>query len=162
MNAQQIFGLQFALNLLVYWLIAVWYVGPWLARLPLERALAPLLLLHATRHLGLVFLVPTVVGTPLPDAFALPAAYGDLLAAILALLALAALRAGWTGALALVWLFNVVGTLDLLNALAQGVRLGVQLGAAYYIPVVAVPALLVTHAMVFGLLLRRPSVRHAS
>jgi hypothetical protein len=162
MNVQQIFALQFVLTLLVYSLVAVWYVGPWLARLPLERALVPLLLLHAMRHLGLVFLVPTVVGTPLPEGFAIPAAYGDLLAAILALLALAALRAGWTLAFALVWVFNVVGALDLLNALARGVQLGVRLGAAYYIPTVAVPALLVTHAMIFVLLLRRPSVRQAS
>jgi hypothetical protein len=163
MSAPTIFALQFALNLLVYALAAAWYVTPRLARLPLERALPPLLLLHATRHLGLVFLVPTVVGAPLPAGFALPAAYGDLLTALLALLALAALRAGWAGALPLVWLFNVVGTLDLLYALARGTELGVgaRLGAAYYIPTVAVPALLVTHAIVFVLLLRRPIARTA-
>jgi hypothetical protein len=160
MSAQQIFVLQFVMNLLVYSLAAAWYITPRLARLPLDRALPPLLLLHATRHLGLVFLVPTVVGAPLPERFAVPAAYGDLLAALLALLALAALRAGRPGALALVWIFNVVGTLDLLYALTRGMELGVgaSLGAAYYIPTVAVPALLITHAIVFVLLLRRRPV----
>ena len=155
MSTFQIFGLQFLLSLIVYALIARWYVAPWLAGLPLERALAPLLFLHAFRHLGLVFLVPTVVGPVLQPEFAVPAAYGDLLAALLALLALAALRARWPFALALVWLFNVVGTLDLINAFFQGNRLQVQLGAAYYIPTFAVPALLVTHAMIFVMLLRR-------
>lgn len=155
MSTFQIFGLQFLLSLVVYALIARWYVAPRLAVLPLPSALAPLLFLHAFRHLGMVFLVPTVVGPSLPPAFAVPAAYGDLLAALLALLAIVALRAGWGSALALTWLFNVVGTLDLLNAFFQGNRLQVQLGAAYYIPTFAVPALLVTHAMIFVMLLRR-------
>jgi hypothetical protein len=31
-----------------------------------------------------------------------------------------------------------------------------ELGAAYYVPIVIVPAALVTHAMILGLLLRRP------
>jgi hypothetical protein len=155
MSTQQIFGLQFLLSLVVYGLIARWYVAPRLRALPLASALMPLLFLHATRHLGMVFLVPSVVGPGLQPEFAVPAAYGDLLAALLALLALVALRARWPVALALVWVFNVVGALDLANALYRGARLGVSLGAAYYIPTFAVPALLVTHAMIFTILLRR-------
>jgi hypothetical protein len=155
MSPPQIFGLQFLMSLLVYGLIARWYVAPRLATLPLAAALTPLLLLHATRYLGLVFLVPTVVGAPLPREFAVPAAYGDLLAALLALLAIAALRTRSAIALGVVWLFNVVGTLDLLYALYQGNRLQAALGATYYIPTVVVPALLVTHAMIFSILVTR-------
>ena len=156
MTSLQIFGLQVLLSFLVYGLVAKWYVAPRLAALPLPAALMPLLFLHALRYLGLVFLVPAVVGAPLPAAFAVPAAYGDLLASLLALLAIIALRAGWGPALALVWLFNVVGTLDLLHAFYQGRRLEVQLGTAYYIPTFVVPALFITHFMIFAMLLRRP------
>jgi len=155
MSVRAIFGLQVVLSLVVYSLIARWYVVPRLAALPLRDALTPLLLLHAFRYLGMVFLVPTVVGPRLAAAFALPAAYGDLLAALLALLAIAALRQAWPVAIPLVWLFNVEGTLDLVNAFYQGLRNDVQLGAAYYIPTFAVPALLVTHAMIFAMLIRR-------
>jgi hypothetical protein len=155
MTIFQIFGLQFLLSLIVYSLIASWYVAPRLARLPLGAALTPLLFLHAFRHVGMVFLVPTVVGPALPGAFAVPAAYGDLLTALLALLAILGLRAEWGPARMFVWIFNVVGTVDLLNALFQGARLGVELGAAYYIPTFAVPALLVTHAMIFLRLVKR-------
>ena len=155
MSVRAIFGLQVVLSLVVYSLIARWYVVPRLAALPLRDALTPLLLLHAFRYLGMVFLVPTVVGPALPAAFAVPAACGDLLAALLALLAIAALRQAWPLAIPLVWLFNVEGTLDLVNAFYQGLRNNVQLGAAYYIPTVAVPALLVTHAMIFAMLIRR-------
>ena len=155
MSVRAIFGLQVVLSLVVYSLIARWYVVPRLAALPLRDALTPLLLLHAFRYLGMVFLVPTVVGPALPAAFAVPAAYGDLLAALLALLAIAALRQAWPLAIPLVWLFNVEGTLDLVNAFYQGLRNNVQLGAAYYIPTFAVPALFVTHAMIFTMLIRR-------
>lgn len=119
MSVRAIFGLQVVLSLVVYSLIARWYVVPRLAALPLRDALTPLLLLHAFRYLGMVFLVPTVVGPALPAAFAVPAAYGDLLAALLALLAIAALRQAWPLAIPLVWLFNVEGTLDLVNAFTK-------------------------------------------
>ncbi len=150
-----IFGIQVLMSFVVYILLARWYVAPRLAALPLAAALMPLLFLHAFRHLGLVFLQPTVVGPDVPPEFAQPAAWGDLVAALLALLALVALRGGWGLALGLVWLFNVAGTLDLLYAVYRGVTLQVQLQSAYYIPIMVVPALLVTHAMMFGMLLRR-------
>jgi hypothetical protein len=155
MSIRAIFGLQVLMSFVGYILIARFYVAPRLTALPLRAALIPLLLLHAFRHVGMVFLVPTVVGSGLPAAFAVPVAYGDLLAALLALLAIAALRVEWSSAIALVWLFNVVGTLDLINAFYQGLRNNVLLGAAYYIPTFVVPALFVTHAMIFAMLTRR-------
>jgi hypothetical protein len=155
MSIRAIFGLQVLMSFIGYILIARFYVAPRLSALPLRVALVPLLLLHVFRHLGMVFLVPTVVGPALPAAFAVPAAYGDLLAALLALLAIAALRMEWSSAIALVWIFNLVGTLDLINAFYQGIRNNVLLGAAYYIPTFAVPALFVTHAMIFAMLTRR-------
>lgn len=154
MSIRAIIGLQVLLSFIGYTLIARWYVAPRLAALSLPAALTPLLLLHAFRHVGMVFLVPTVVGPALPPAFAVPAAYGDLLACLLALLALAALRMQWAVAITLVWVFNVVGFLDFVNAFYQGFRNSVQLGAAYYIPTFAVPARAVTHVMIFAMLSR--------
>ena len=156
MNTQQIFGLQVLLSFVVYTFIARWYVGPRLAPLPIGQALQPLLALHAFRHLGMVFLVPTVVGGTLPPSFAVAAAYGDLLAGLLALAAIVALRAGAAIAIPLTWIFNVLGLLDLVNAFYQGLSHDVQLGAAYYIPTFIVPALVVTHVMIFRLLRRHP------
>jgi hypothetical protein len=156
MNAQQIFGLQVLLSFVFYTLVARWYVSPRLAALPVDRALQPLLLLHATRHMGLVFLVPTVVGGVLPTAFAAAAGYGDLLAGLLALGSLVALRARARVARPLTWVFSIVGLLDLVNAFYQGLSHGVLLGAAYYIPTFIVPALVVTHVMILGILLRPP------
>ena len=157
MDTLAIFGLQFVLSLLVYALLAKWYMVPWLAGKPVSQALIPLVFPHAFRHIGMVFLVSGVVTQPLPKDFSYPAAYGDLATGLLALLALVALRGNWGVGLPLVWLFNIVGTVDLLNAVFQGLRFQVpqSLGAAWYIPTFLVPALLVTHFMIFARLLKR-------
>jgi hypothetical protein len=159
MGSTLIFAFQVATNLLVYSLIARWYLAPRLAALPLPAALRPLLLFHLLRTMGAVFLVPAVTSTPLPAAFAVPGAIGDLLAVALAAAALAALAAGWRSALAVVWVFNVAGTLDFLLAFGQGARLGLasdySLGAAWFIPTFFVPAFLVSHGLIFLLLLTR-------
>jgi hypothetical protein len=120
------------------------------------EALRSLLLLHCFRFVGLSFLVPGVVAPGLPPAFAGPAAYGDLIAAILALLALTAGLQTRLG-LALVWLFNLWATADLLYAFYQGNQVGLepgQLGAAYFIVTILVPLLFITHGLVFRLLLQ--------
>ncbi|MBI4560681.1 MAG: hypothetical protein HY724_01450 [Candidatus Rokubacteria bacterium] len=157
MDSFQIFGIQFLLSLIVYGLIAKWYVAPRLAAWPLQDALILLLFPHAFRHLGMVFLVPAIVAPTLPGAFARPAAYGDLLSGVLALLAILALRAGWALGIPLAWLANLVGTLDLLYAFYRGITLdvGPHMGSAWYIPTFLVPVLYVTHFMIFARLLRR-------
>jgi hypothetical protein len=43
-------------------------------------------MLHSFRFIGLAFLVPGVVAPDLPSAFARSAAYGDIVAATLALI----------------------------------------------------------------------------
>ena len=153
MTPQTIFVLQFSLSVLVIGLLARWILAPWLDGLPQRKALFWLTVPHAFRHMGMVFLVPGVVAQPLPEGFAIPAAYGDLVTGLLALLALILLRTGWAGALALVWLFNIVGTLDLLNALRH-VDAVPGFGATWYIPTLLVPVLLVTHFMIFVRLLK--------
>src|SRR5215831_6356492 len=89
-NATIILGLQVLLSLLTYAIIARAYLWPRLAGLPLRVALPPLLLFNTFRTLGLVFLLPGVVGDTLPAEFAVPAAVGNSAAVALAFLALGA------------------------------------------------------------------------
>ena len=157
MDTLTIFFLSVFLSLVLFGLIARWYLLPWLHSVSWEEGLTPLLLLHSFRFIGLAFLVPGVVGPALTSAFAAPAAYGDLLTALLALAALIALRQKAGVTVPLLWLFNLVGTLDLLYAFFQGFSHDVvpsgQLGAAYFIPTIIVPALFVTHFIIFRWLL---------
>jgi hypothetical protein len=158
MDIQAIFGLSVLFSFAAFGLVAKLYVWPRLQTLEWNDALLPLVVLHTFRFVGLSFLVPGVVSPSLPSAFAVPAAFGDFIAAILALAASVSLFRRWPPAVVLVWVFNLWGTADLLFAFYQGV-FGVRLdprtlGAAFFIPTVVVPALLITHALIFRLLAR--------
>ena len=154
-----IFPIQVLLAFITFGLLARWFVAPRLQGLPREVALQPLLTLHALRYIGLIFLAPGVVSPDLPQSFAVPAGIGTAVAGILALASIAALRARSSFAIPLVWIMNIEGLADFANAFLQGATSAVptQLGAAYYVPIVIVPAGVVTHVMMFGLLLRRPA-----
>ena len=134
------------------------YIWPELRLRPRVDALRPLLVLHSFRFLGLAFFVPGVVSPDLPWAFAASAAFGDIVAAMLALLSLLLLRRG-TGVL-FAWIFNVWGSVDLVNAFYQANATGLspgQLGATYFIPTLIVPLLLITHGLMFRVLLQHQS-----
>src|SRR5262245_42780777 len=149
------FGVSVAYALVAWTIVARLYIWPALRGRPPRDALRPLLVLHTFRFVGLSFLVPGVVSPALPVAFGRPAAYGDRTTATLALLTIALLRRGLGTPLA--WVTNVLGTIDLLYAFYQGGRIGFPpglQGAAYFIPSVLVPLLLVTHALAFIILLR--------
>jgi len=150
-----LFGITIAFSFVVWGLVARHYFWPALRGRSGADAVRPILFLHAFRFMGLSFLIPGVVSLDLPASFARQVAYGDLATAILALLALAMLDSKLSAAS--LWLFNIVGAVDLLNAYYQGNRISLvpgQLGAAYFIPTLVVPLLLVTHALVFRIMLR--------
>jgi hypothetical protein len=141
---------------LVFWIVARIYLLPKLSRLEPRSVLLPILLLHAMRHLGLMFLAPGAVYPGIPQEFARPAAFGDLLAAVLALAAIPAVAKNAGVARLLVWIFNLEGSVDLLNAiiLATVYKAAPRMGAAYWIPAFWVPALIVTHYITFVVLLK--------
>lgn len=151
------FGVCVLVSGVVFLLVGLWYVLPRLSALALPAALTPLLLFSAFRVNGLFFLVPGVASPDLPKGFALPTAYGDAASAILAVVAVVALRFRPSTGVALTWLYGVFGSLDLLNAFIQVAIQGVtpaQLGATWILATINVPALVVVHFLLFILLLR--------
>jgi len=156
MRPDAIFGLNILGFFVAFGLLARLYLWPLIRTLTKYEALFFLLPPHAIRFVGLSFLISGVVSPSLPSAFAIPAALGDLGAAILAIVAMLSLSARASWALASVWLFNIWGSIDLVFAQYQGVAINLDpgaLGAAYYIPTVIVPALLVTHILIFMVLI---------
>jgi hypothetical protein len=152
------FFISVGLSFIAWSMVAKRYLWPRLKPLPRAEALRPILTLHSFRFVGLAFLVPGVVSPELPLTFAKADAYGDLGAAILALLALVSLPMGSIG-IAIAWVFNIWGTVDLLDAFYQGNAVGLipgQLGAMYFVPTLAVPLLLITHVLTFRILIRNP------
>ena len=143
-----------AFSLIAWGIVAARYIWPELRVRKRSEGLRPLLILHSFRFEGLAFLVPGVVSPDLPSAFAHSAAYGDIISAALALLSLLSLQ--WRAGIVIVWIFNLWGSADLLRAFYEANASGLlpgQLGAAYFIPTFVVPLLLITHGLVFRLLL---------
>ena len=149
------FFVSIAFSLAAWGIVTARYIWPALRVRPRAEALRPLLFLHSFRFIGLAFLVPGVVSPDLPSAFARSAAYGDIVAAILALLSLLLLPSA--AGVAAAWIFNFWGTVDILNAFYQANHAGLlagQLGSAYFLPTLIVPLLLITHGLAFRILLQ--------
>src|SRR5262249_48321446 len=127
-----LFGISIALSFLAWGTLCVRYLWPRLRGLPLQDAARPILFLHVFRFVGLAFLIPGVAGPGLSPAFAVSAAYGDLVAAGLAWLALV------LGKRAMLWIFNLWGTVDLVLAFYRGLFDAPidpsAFGATYFIP----------------------------
>src|SRR5580692_7421696 len=152
-----LFGISVAFGLAAWGAVAWHYIWPALKERPSPENLNPILLLHGFRFLGLAFVVPGVVSPDLPAAFAQPVAYGDLITAMLALLALTTL--GTRTGTVLTWVFNVFGMADLIFAFYLGSRVSLPdrqglLGAGYFILTAYVPLLLITHGLAFRMLVR--------
>ncbi len=137
-----------------YWAAKI-YLMPKLKEISATTIFVPILILHSLRHLGLMFMTSGAVYDGMPTQFAFPAAIGDFITALLALFALYAIRQDNPFKLTAMWVFNVVGTLDLAYAISMGAlhNIGPYMGASYWIPSFWVPIFLVTHYIVFKKLL---------
>jgi len=158
MSPSTIFGIQLVLGYMPWLLVLGAYVLPRLRSMDHVQGQRAIATLHSFRFFGLVFLLPGVVGSDLPAGFATSAAYGDFATGMLAMLALLTVRVR-----PLFWLFvvafNVVGAADLLINYYHGAQFGLpqqagQLAAAYWIPILYVPALMITHVLAFCLMVR--------
>jgi hypothetical protein len=159
MQPELSFFVSIAFSFFAWGILTARYIWPKLRLRKRTEALQPLLMLHSFRFIGLAFLVPGVVSPDLPSAFAHSAAYGDITAAILALLALISLPS--SSGIVIAWIFSLWGTADLINAFYQAnhARLVAGgLGATYFIPTFIVPLLLITHALGFRILLQHQTV----
>lgn len=161
MQPADIFNIQLILGYAAWALLFWTYIWPKLRSMDVASANRGIATLHSFRFFGLIFILPGIAGGQVPSGFAIPAAWGDLATALLAMLALLAFRMR-----PLFWLlvvaFNMVGSIDLGTAYFHAVRLHLpevsgQLGTAYLIPILYVPVLVMTHAAAFVLMIRASS-----
>ncbi len=162
MSAQLVFQTHLILGYVAWLLCFGTYTWPRLKAMDAVEAQRAIATLHSFRFFGLVFIVPGVVSPDLPASFAAFAAYWDFATGLLAILALLTVRIRpvfWSFVVA----FNAVGLLDIIVDYYHAVDLGLaaqagNLGAAYAIPILYVPLLVITHVTAFYLLLRRREV----
>jgi hypothetical protein len=158
MSPDTLFQIHLVLGYIAWLLCFGAYVLPRLTSMDRVEAHRAIATVHSFRFFGLVFILPGVVGPNLPADFAVFAAYWDLATGVLAMLALLTVSIR-----PLFWLFvlgfNLVGTTDLIIDYYHAVHIGLparagQFGAAYVIPVIYVPALMISHLAAFYLLMR--------
>jgi hypothetical protein len=158
MSPPILFQTQLILGYVAWLLCFRVYIWPWLKAMDRFEAQRAIATLHSFRFFGLVFILPGVVSRDLPASFAVFAGYMDFATGVLAMLALLTVRIR-----SLFWLFvlafNVVGIVDLVldyyHAAQAGLPLNAgELGAAYAIPIIYVPILMITHIAAFLLILR--------
>jgi hypothetical protein len=165
MSPDTLFRIHLVLGYAAWLLCFGAYIWPWLRSMDRVEAQRAIATLHSFRFFGLVFILPGVVGN-LPEGFTTFAAYGDFATGLLAMLALLTVRIRplfWAFVIA----FNVVGVVDLLADYYDAIRLDVpsiagQFGALYWIPIIYVPLLMITHIAAFYLLLRAVVVAQRS
>jgi len=153
MTPTALFAVQFTMSLVLCVMVARWYLVPALNKLPAPAALVPLFLFHALRYLPSSAFAPGQIGDSVPKDAMAAIAYGDLVSAVLALLAVLFLRSQLPGAIAVAWLVNVVTSLDWLYAsfVAASNRLVTYpMGGNWYIINFYVPAIGVVHVLIFA------------
>jgi hypothetical protein len=165
MLPEHLFQIHLVLGYVAWLLCFGVYILPRLRSMSRVEAHRVIATLHSFRFFGLVFILPGVVGPNLPAGFAAFAAYGDLAAGLLAMLALLTVRVR-----AVFWLFvvafNLVGAADLILDYYRAIQAGLpalagQLASAYFIPIIYVPLLMITHFLAFYWL-ARPQPKAAS
>ena len=151
MISDRVLPLNLIANTAIFYIAARLYLLPFVSRFRPQQILVPILLLHSTRHLGMMFLTRGATYPGLPQEFAYPAAFGDLVTAIIAFVAIPLVLRGSRLAKPMVWTFNIFGTLDLLAAITTATiyNAPIAMGPSYWIPAFWVPLLLVTHYVTF-------------
>lgn len=158
MNNVSIFWMQILLSCVVCILIVAWYIWPRLTNLPRNSALIPLLFVHVFRYLGMTLLVPGMVDARIPGEVLFNTAYGDLIAAALALAAIIALRGNWRFGVIMAWVFNIWGFVDLIGALRTVLQVNLptfNLGPIWFIYTFYAPLVIVSHVLIFWVLLNK-------
>jgi hypothetical protein len=158
MLPQIIFLMHLVLGYVACLLCFIVYILPRLKSMERFEAQRVIATVHSFRFFGLVFLLPGVVGPNLPANFATFAAYVDFATGLLAVLALLSVRIRPLFGFFVV-VFNLVGTTDLVLNYYHAIKLGLpalagQFGAAYVIPILYVPMLMITHCVALYWLVR--------
>jgi hypothetical protein len=139
--------------------LGYWALRPSLIAKGRDTHLKALIGIHFFRYFGLTALLPGVFNLApagFSQDFLFQIMIGDVAAAVLALVAFAAVQARASWAIPAVWVFNIFGTLDYMNAAARvtpAISDANVLGPfGWLILTVFLPVWLVTHIAIFFVL----------
>jgi hypothetical protein len=158
MSPPMIFAVQSVCGYLAWLLCFGVYVLPRLKSMDPVEAQRVIATLHSFRFFGLVVLLPGIVDPNLPLRLTSVAGYWDLATGVLAIITLMTVRIR-----PIFWLFvaafNLVGVADLILTYYYAVKVNLpalagQMGAAYVIPILYAPVLMISHVAAIYLFMR--------
>ena len=106
-------------SLLIYTVIAKWYIIPWLNRLSRMNALLILLWVNVPRYVTFIFLSAQDGGYPISNSASMEAISGDVLGAIIAFLTIVGFRINKQLGILLSWVFVLETLTDILIGFAR-------------------------------------------
>lgn len=144
---------------LAAWSLLLFLNWNWMKRGGFKRLFTVLATVHVFRYVGLIALIPSHLDGQafgMSQTYLAQVAWGDFIAAWLAITAIMAIQKEWRYAMWLVWAFAIEGTADTLNAgpnFAMYITDQNQVGAmGWLILTIYVPALIATEtALAFTL-----------
>ncbi len=153
-----ILGIQSTVSIIAYALVFFWYVQPRLAKLPFAAAVAPMLLVQVFRLLGFTLLVVGQTDPSVSRSTLEALAYGDMLAAISALVAVLALRSQSSLAVPLIWIFTIIGFADVANVGRLAINADLfnyYIGVMWLVAIVYFPLVIISHVYIVYRLLNK-------
>ena len=135
------------ISLVVFAVIARWYVVPWLNQRTRADALIPLLWVHVFRYVALNVFSAQHTGFPISDGGAMDIVVGDVGGAVMAFIAIALLRLRLRPAIPLAWLLVAETAYDTVTNIRGGIAehlMGAASGVTWLVLVFFVPALIVS------------------
>ena len=140
-------GLAQLFSTIVFVCAARWYVAPWLVLQERTTALVALLWPHVFRYVALQSYSSQHAGFPISDAGVARIVYGDVAGAVLAIVAIVALRHKLRGGIAMTWLLLLMTIIDTVANVSNGIRenlFGATTGVTWMVVAFYVPFLMVT------------------
>ncbi len=147
-----IFNLQNLAAFLMAFLGFIWWVAPRLKNLSIYDALLPLVFFNGIRFLGMMFMVEHQIYDEFPKDVAMQIGWGDYIVSILALFTAIALKYKWKLSIALAWLVNILGFVDLMNAFPKALAADIHLhdiGGIWYMMLLTGPITIIIHIYIF-------------
>jgi hypothetical protein len=140
-------GLAQLISLIVFANIARWYIAPWLSRQERTIALTILVWPHVFRYVALQAYSAQHAGFPISDSGLTRLVYGDIAGAVLAMVAIVALRHKVKGAIAMTWLLVAMTIADTVSNVSNGIHenlFGAATGVTWMVVAFYVPFLMVS------------------
>ncbi|MCU0431776.1 MAG: hypothetical protein MUF42_17590 [Cytophagaceae bacterium] len=158
MDPLVVLAVQCTFSIVVFFLLAHWYVQPRLSKQSKFTILEVLLIIHVFRYLPLSLYMPGQVDDDFPLHIKGMVAHGDFISSVLAFVSLILVKIKSRHAVPFIWVFSCASIVDMVLALSFAMQAKVyalNLGVNYFTVSVYVPLLMVAQYLIVKIMFNR-------